>query len=70
MIELSKGLPPSQKLPLYEYGTKGTFEYFQAILKPILTYQALKSDVLQIMKEIGNSIALIKSLESAHVHIN
>lgn len=65
---LSKALPASSKLPLYEYGSKGTFEYFNAMFKPLISYNELKGEVGQIFREIGNTILLVKCLQdSMHV---
>ncbi|TPX72953.1 hypothetical protein SpCBS45565_g00163 [Spizellomyces sp. 'palustris'] len=60
---ISKGTPQTMKLPLFEYGTAGTFEYFAAHLKPLITYPALKSDVLQAFREAGNTVLTVKFLE-------
>jgi hypothetical protein len=45
----------------------GCFEYYQLILKPILTYRDLRSGVLQVFRELGNIIVFIDQLESALV---
>jgi cytoplasmic FMR1 interacting protein len=60
-----KGLPHSTKLPPFEYGAKGCFDYFQLILKPILSYRDLKSGVFQVFREFGNTILFIINLESS-----
>ncbi|KAI8818565.1 cytoplasmic fragile-X interacting family-domain-containing protein [Fimicolochytrium jonesii] len=61
--EIAKGTPQALKLPLFEYGTAGTFEYFAAHLKPLLSYAALKSDVLQSFRKVGNAVVIVKFLE-------
>ncbi|KAI9101038.1 cytoplasmic fragile-X interacting family-domain-containing protein [Phlyctochytrium arcticum] len=60
---ISKGTPQTMKLPLFEYGTAGTFEYFNAHLKPLVTYPSLKSDVLQSFREVGNIVLCVKMFE-------
>ncbi|KAJ3182845.1 Cytoplasmic FMR1-interacting protein 2 [Gaertneriomyces sp. JEL0708] len=60
---ISKGTPQTMKLPLFEYGTSGTFEYFAAHLKPLITYRDLKSEVLQAFREVGNAVITVKTLE-------
>lgn len=41
----------------------GTFEYFSAHLRPLIQYPALKSDVLQAFREVGNAVLVVKILE-------
>ncbi|KAJ3017098.1 Cytoplasmic FMR1-interacting protein 2, partial [Thoreauomyces humboldtii] len=60
---IAKGTPQTMKLPLFEYGTAGTFEYFAAHLRPLLLYPALKSEVLQAFREVGNAVLTVKILE-------
>ncbi|KAJ3145710.1 Cytoplasmic FMR1-interacting protein 2 [Geranomyces variabilis] len=62
---IAKGTPQTMKLPLFEYGTAGTFEYFSAHLRPLILYQALKSEVLQAFREVGNAVLVVKMLEDA-----
>lgn len=49
------------------HGVLGTFEYFAAHLKPLITYPALKSDVLQAFREVGNVVLTVKALEDVLV---
>ncbi|TPX31592.1 hypothetical protein SmJEL517_g05099 [Synchytrium microbalum] len=58
-----KGIPQALKLPLFEYGTAGTFEYFSAHLKPLLSYKDLRPEVLQAFREVGNAILTVRILE-------
>jgi cytoplasmic FMR1 interacting protein len=58
-------MPYNSKLPLFDYGVKGSFEYFQAILKPLLTYRDLKSEVFQAFREFGNTFLVVDNLEKA-----
>ncbi|TPX53931.1 hypothetical protein PhCBS80983_g06110 [Powellomyces hirtus] len=60
---IAKGTPQTMKLPLFEYGTAGTFEYFAAHLRPLISYAALKSDVLQAFREVGNAVLTVKIFE-------
>ena len=53
---LIKGMPHSTKLPPFEYGAKGCFDYFQVIFTPILRYSELKSGVYQCFREFGNAV--------------
>eukprot|EP00158_Paraphelidium_tribonemae_P007486 Partr_v1_DN28266_c0_g1_i2_m75668 putative cytoplasmic FMR1 interacting protein len=58
-----KGLPRSTKFPPFEYGAKGSFDYFQVIMKPILAYRDLRSGVFQVFRELGNGIVFFYLLE-------
>ncbi|TPX39959.1 hypothetical protein SeMB42_g06173 [Synchytrium endobioticum] len=58
-----KGIPQALKLPLFEYGTAGTFEYFSAHLKPLLSYKDFRPEVLQAFREVGNAILIVRMLE-------
>jgi cytoplasmic FMR1 interacting protein len=63
MRELNAGMPPSSKLPIYDYGTAGCFGYFQLKLKDIISYSELRSEVFQHFKEFGNTIILLLLLD-------
>ena len=60
---LIKGLPYSSKLPPFEFGLKGAFDYFKTILKPITDYHELKSGVFQTFRELGNTLAFFFLLD-------
>ncbi|KAJ3102395.1 Cytoplasmic FMR1-interacting protein 2 [Phlyctochytrium planicorne] len=62
---IQKGTPQSMRLPLFEYGTEGTYEYFLAHLKPLVTYKDLQPEVLQAFREVGNAVLLIRCLDEA-----
>jgi hypothetical protein len=62
---LLKGMPKEIKMPDLFYGTSGSFSYFQALLKPILQYPDLSTEVYQAFRCIGNTFALISVLEQA-----
>ncbi|KAJ3209046.1 Cytoplasmic FMR1-interacting protein 2 [Dinochytrium kinnereticum] len=59
------GTPQSLRLPLFEYGTEGTYEYFLAHLKPLVSYRDLQGEVLQAFREVGNAILTMRSLSEA-----
>ncbi|RKO85135.1 cytoplasmic FMR1-interacting [Blyttiomyces helicus] len=64
---IQKGTPQGLKLPLFEYGTAGTFEYFAAHLRPLITYRDLKTEVLQAFREVGNVVLTVRMLEDMMV---
>jgi len=53
------------KLPSTKFGLIGAYGYFELKLKYIEAYQALKSKVFQVIREIGNCLAFFYSLENA-----
>ncbi|KAI3646786.1 hypothetical protein MP228_009714 [Amoeboaphelidium protococcarum] len=53
---LMKGMPHSTKLPPFEYGPQGAFDYFSLILKPLISYRDLRSGVFQVFREVGNYV--------------
>jgi len=61
--ELMKAMPPSSKLPMFDYGTTGGYGYFQLKLNDLIQYNELRTEVFQYMKEWGNSLAFMKTLE-------
>ncbi|KAJ3384847.1 Cytoplasmic FMR1-interacting protein 2 [Lobulomyces angularis] len=61
---IQKGTPTTLKLPIFEYGAAGAFEYFNAHFKPLIHYKDLKSEVLQTFREIGNSILVVRALQN------
>eukprot|EP00002_Diphylleia_rotans_P029065 TRINITY_DN588_c0_g1_i6.p1 TRINITY_DN588_c0_g1~~TRINITY_DN588_c0_g1_i6.p1 ORF type:complete len:1506 (-),score=325.74 TRINITY_DN588_c0_g1_i6:191-4708(-) len=63
--ELVSGLPPSTKLPLFDYGVQGIFGYFQLLLKDFISYEELKSEVFQNIRAVGNSLVLMNVLDIA-----
>ena len=60
---LMRGFPPSTKPPLFLYKTIGTYEYFYAKLKPLLTYRDLKTEVFQSFREFGNTFCFVALLD-------
>jgi cytoplasmic FMR1 interacting protein len=61
--ELNKAMPPSSKLPLFDYKTTGCFGYFQLKLKDITVYPDLRSEVFQHFKEMGNTVIFLNMLD-------
>ncbi|KJE88550.1 cytoplasmic FMR1-interacting protein 1 [Capsaspora owczarzaki ATCC 30864] len=60
-----RGIPVDMKTPLFQYGTLGTFQYFQAHLKPILAYRDLKTEVFHVFRELGNSLIFARLLDQS-----
>jgi len=65
--EMMTAMPPSSKLPLYEYGTAGVHGYLAAKLEDVMTYPELYSDVLQHFKEFGNAVVFLNMLDISMV---
>ncbi|EGG14585.1 component of SCAR regulatory complex [Cavenderia fasciculata] len=64
---ISSGMPASQKLPIYDYGTEGCYGYFQLKLRDIYTYPDLRPQVIQCFRELGNSIIFMNLLDQQMV---
>ena len=62
---LCQGMPKDIKPPDAFYGTSGGFGYYQAHLKPILQYPDLSTEVYQVFRAVGNTLALIGMIELA-----
>jgi len=45
------------------YSQIGAYEYFNAHLRPLATYPALRSEVYQMFREVGNTVIVIKAFE-------
>lgn len=60
---LMQGMPPSSKLPMFDYGTEGCYGYFQLKLKPILNYAELRPEVLHNFRELGNTLVFLQQLD-------
>ena len=58
---LRDGILPC-KLPQYQYRSTGCYGYFEGILRPILEYDDLKSEVFQNFREIGNTLCFMQCL--------
>jgi hypothetical protein len=42
----------------------GSFGYYQGMLKPLLQYQDLNTEVLQVFRVVGNTMLLISMFET------
>ena len=58
---LKEGLPPI-KLPKYMFRTGGVYGFFEGKLKVFLEYEALKPEVFQNFREIGNTLFFLRDL--------
>eukprot|EP01041_Mallomonas_annulata_P000174 gene174-299_t len=58
---LSEGIPPC-KLPKFMYKSGGAYGHFEVLLKPIIEYEGLKSEVFQCFREVGNVLMFLKDL--------
>ncbi|KYQ91088.1 component of SCAR regulatory complex [Tieghemostelium lacteum] len=67
---LANGMPPSTKLPIYDYGTEGGYGYFQLKLRDIYIYPDLRPEVLQCFRELGNTLILMNLLDQAVVQVD
>ncbi|XP_074599073.1 cytoplasmic FMR1-interacting protein Sra-1 [Brevipalpus obovatus] len=62
---LMKVMPKVCKLPLYEYGSSGVLEFYQAQLRDIIQYPDIKTELFQCFREIGNSVIFILLIEQS-----
>ena len=62
---LKGGMPPKCKLPSWQYGTIGVAEFYYAQVEPLVTFQALKTNVFQAFREFGNTVLFFILLEKA-----
>ncbi|GAB6019487.1 Cytoplasmic FMR1-interacting protein 1 [Chamberlinius hualienensis] len=53
---IMKTMPKVCKLPRYDYGSPGVFEYFHAQLNDIVQYPDLRTEMFQSFREVGNAI--------------
>lgn len=62
---LQGSMPKVCKLPLYDYGSTGVLEYYQAQLKDIIHYPDLKTLMYQSFREMGNAILFCMLIEQS-----
>ncbi|KAI1287333.1 Cytoplasmic FMR1-interacting protein [Halotydeus destructor] len=62
---LMQVMPKVCKLPLYEYGSTGVLEYYQAQLRDIIQYPEVKTEFFQSFREIGNGILFCLMIEQS-----
>ena len=60
---LMDSIPP-MKLPSLQFGVIGAYGYFDLKLKYVASYGPLRSEVFQVVREIGNSLCFIHLVES------
>lgn len=65
VTELFGAMPPSSKLPRYDYMVAGGIGYFAGKLIDIIQYPPLQEDVFQQFKEAGNTVAFLYLLDLA-----
>eukprot|EP01132_Coremiostelium_polycephalum_P008287 gene8287-10183_t len=70
VAELIQGMPPSTKLPIYDYGTEGCYGYFSLKLKDIYTYPDLRPEVLQSFRDVGNNLVLMNLIDQAIIQMD
>ncbi|CAG2175665.1 unnamed protein product [Oppiella nova] len=58
-------MPKVCKLPLYDYGSTGVLEYYQAQLRDIIQYPDVKTEMFQSFREIGNALLFCLLIEQA-----
>eukprot|EP01116_Phalansterium_solitarium_P006992 TRINITY_DN1943_c1_g1_i3.p1 TRINITY_DN1943_c1_g1~~TRINITY_DN1943_c1_g1_i3.p1 ORF type:complete len:369 (-),score=133.49 TRINITY_DN1943_c1_g1_i3:126-1232(-) len=69
--ELFAGMLRPFKLPiLYDLGTDGAYQYFEANLREIIQYPDLRSEVLQNFRELGNIILFVQMADRALASID
>ena len=62
---LMKAMPKLCKLPLYEYGSSGVLEFYQAQLRDIIQYPDVKTELFQCFREIGNAVIFCLLIEQS-----
>jgi len=62
---LMQVMPKLCKLPLYDYGSVGVLEYYQAQLRDIIQYPEVKTEFFQSFREIGNGLLFCLIIEQS-----
>lgn len=62
---LQAAMPKVCKLPLYDYGSTGVLEYYQAQLKDVIQFPDIKTTMFQILREMGNAILFCMLIEQS-----
>lgn len=62
---LMQVMPKICKLPLYDYGSTGVLEFYQAQLRDIIQYPELKTEMFQSFREVGNAIIFCLLIEQS-----
>lgn len=58
-------MPKVCKLPLYDYGSTGVLEYYQAQLKDMIQFPDVKTAMFQSFREMGNAIIFCMLIEQS-----
>lgn len=58
-------MPKVCKLPLYDYGSTGVLEYYQAQLKDVIQFPDVKTAMFQSYREMGNAILFCMLIEQS-----
>ncbi|CAD5220900.1 unnamed protein product [Bursaphelenchus okinawaensis] len=56
--------PKSHKLPRYDYGAEAVLQYYLQPARPLVSYEPLKKEFGQGLREFGNLLAFCNQLES------
>lgn len=62
---LQGAMPKVCKLPLYDYGSTGVLEYYQAQLKDVIHFPDVKTTMFQLFREMGNAILFCMLIEQS-----
>ena len=62
---LQTALPKLCKLPLYDYGSTGVLEYYQAQLKDVIQLPDVRVAMFQLFREMGNAILFCMLIEQS-----
>ncbi|XP_067136852.1 cytoplasmic FMR1-interacting protein isoform X1 [Centruroides vittatus] len=58
-------MPKICKLPLYDYGSPGVLQYYQAQLTDIVQYSDVKTEMFQSFREVGNALLFCLLIEQS-----
>lgn len=62
---LQGAMPKVCKLPLYDYGSTGVLEYYQAQLKDVIQYPDVRTAMFQLFREMGNAMLFCMLIEQS-----
>jgi len=62
---LQSVMPKVCKLPLYDYGSTGVLEYYQAQLREVIQFPDVKTAMFQSFREMGNAIIFCMLIEQS-----
>lgn len=58
-------MPKICKFPLYDYGSPGVLQYYQAQLTDIVQYSDVKTEMFQSFREVGNALLFCLLIEQS-----